>query len=151
MSAEFNFEVTGLKDTIEKLESLGKRTDGLVDKGLKKGAVIVQTFAKLKCPVDSGELRRSIVVSKIDGGYDVNTNMEYAIYQEYGTGLRGDPSVDHVVSKRRRKRNSDGKLVQSDDGAEYPYQGIKPQPFMYPALEENKQQIIESVKQALEI
>lgn len=54
--------------------------------------------AKLKCPVDTGNLRGSITHTVRDKTAYIGTNVEYAKYVEYGTGIyvpggRQDPWV----------------------------------------------------------
>lgn len=56
-------------------------------KPLVKACVLVETTAKEKVPVETGTLKRSIT-HEIEGNTGiVGTNMEYAPYVEYGTGL----------------------------------------------------------------
>lgn len=43
--------------------------------------------AKLKCPVDTGNLRGSITHTVRDKTAYIGTNVEYAKYVEYGTGI----------------------------------------------------------------
>lgn len=53
--------------------------------GIARGGEIVCGSAKAKCPVDTGHLRASIE-SKAEGlSATVGTNVEYGIYQEFGT------------------------------------------------------------------
>lgn len=70
-----------------------------LEQGIYKAGLLVEGDAKRLCPVDTGRLRSSIATTK---GYDgdncvatVGTNVEYAPYVEFGTGQRGDPSVEH--------------------------------------------------------
>ena len=54
---------------------------------LTKAAFLVENEAKKKCPVDTGELRNSIT-SEIEGNQAVvGSNLEYAPYVEFGTGI----------------------------------------------------------------
>lgn len=63
-------------------------------KKMNKACLIVEREAKRKCPVDTGMLRRSIS-SRVytDGGSvvgEVYSDLDYAIYVEYGTGLEAE-------------------------------------------------------------
>ena len=59
-------------------EKLDKRV-ALKARQLRNGAVE-------NCPVDTGRLRQSITVKKLEPAvYSVGTNVEYAPYVEYGT------------------------------------------------------------------
>jgi|HubBroStandDraft_1064217.scaffolds.fasta_scaffold08363_6 HK97 gp10 family phage protein len=87
---------------------------------------LVQGIAKGYCPVDTGALRDSIVVSEAVEGdatitQSVAPGMFYASYVEYGTGRRGDPSAPypHVMS----------------------WPGMHAQPYMRPALDEARGQV----------
>ena len=104
---------------------------------------LVEGAAKDKAPKDTGALRRSITSkievtgSEIDG--IVFTPLEYAPYVEYGTGLFAE--------------NGNGRQtpwVYRDDKGDYHYtHGQHPQPFLRPALNENKDEIIQIIKEAL--
>ena len=122
-------KVTGYEELMSVLERMGRSADESVNRGLHKGARRVQASAKELCRVNTGQLRNSITVTKIDGGYDIGTNVEYAVYQEYGTGRRGDSSVSHVTERITK------------DGSTVPYEGISPNPFLYPALKQHENDI----------
>jgi len=54
---------------------------------LNQACIVVENNAKKNCPVDTGELRRSIT-HEVNGDTGiVGSNLEYAPYVEYGTGL----------------------------------------------------------------
>ena len=54
---------------------------------LTKAAFLVENEAKKKCPVGTGELRNSIT-SEVEGNQAVvGSNLEYAPYVEFGTGI----------------------------------------------------------------
>lgn len=134
--------IDGLDVLISRLERLGNKeiADAALRSGLKTGALMVQATAKQLCPVCEGQLRNSIVVTELPDGVDIGTNVEYAVYQEYGTGSRGDPSVSHVTQK-----------VSKVTGETYQYMGISPNPFMYPSLKANEQNVKNAVKERLEL
>lgn len=58
-----------------------------------KTSVSMETRAKRNAPVDKGRLRPSITHTVIENGNNViartGTNVHYAAYQEFGTGLYG--------------------------------------------------------------
>ncbi len=57
-----------------------------VDQALSDGALMVQADAQGFSPVDSGRLRASITTDKTgDLDYEVSTDVNYAVHQEYGT------------------------------------------------------------------
>lgn len=98
MYIRINFHVDGLSDVLRKLEALkGIEKDPRIDKALGRGAARIQAAVKLVTPVDTGNLRNKImVVHEKMMEYAVSTNVEYAVFVEYGTGKLGDPSVPHT-------------------------------------------------------
>jgi len=76
---------------------LEKLSDDAATKALNKACLTVMNSAKEKVPVDTGNLRNSITY-EVDGNEGiVGTNVEYAPYVEFGTGLfssQGDGRTD---------------------------------------------------------
>lgn len=108
----------------------------VVEKALDRAGLIVENEAKMRCPVGkTGLLRNSIVHEVRREGMDqcciVGTNVEYAPYVEFGTGI-------HAA-------NGDGRqtpwVYRTADGEFYWTEGQEPQPYLYPALEENTEQV----------
>ena len=134
-------EFKGLDKIIAKLDKM-QDTSTIVS-AMQDACDLVEGSAKDKAPKDTGALRRSITSkievtgSEIDG--IVFTPLEYAPYVEYGTGLFAE--------------NGNGRQtpwVYRDDKGKYHYtHGQHPQPFLRPALNENKDEIIQIIKEAL--
>lgn len=58
-----------------------------INKALTKACLLVEADAKTLCPVDSGRLKGSIH-SQVDNNVgQVGTNVSYATFCEFGTGL----------------------------------------------------------------
>lgn len=133
-------EIDGIDEALQLLGTLGEpdRADTLMIQALTHEAKKIQQAAKLLCPVDTGELRRSIEVSDIPNGVCVGTDAEYAEHVEYGTGKRGNPEVEHTTKEFWR--------YQDDDGNWYTSHGQPPRPFLAPAYEAYKNEIGENVK-----
>ena len=86
-------------------------------------------------------MRRSIT-SKVDGLTGiVFTPLEYAPYVEYGTGL----FAENGAGRKDVPWN-----YQDDKGEWHSTRGQKPQPFMRPALNENRTEIIRIIKEGLD-
>ncbi len=120
-----DIQVKGLDNLIRKLAFLGGNADAAIDRGLAIGAQRVKSAAKVICPVDTGRLKNSIECHQTgEHTYSVGTNVEYAVYVEFGTGRSGDPKVDHTTSIK----------------------GMSPRPYLYPALEQNKDAVGKDVK-----
>lgn len=106
-----------------------------LEQTMGKACAIVERSAKQKAPKDTGALRRSIT-SKIEVVDDsivgiVFTPLEYAPYVEYGTGLFAEEGGRIDVPWN----------YQDDKGEWHSTSGQKPQPYMRPALEENREKI----------
>lgn len=101
----------------------------------------ITTEAKKRCPVNKGLLRGSIiheVEEKEDSAIVyVGTNTEYAPYVEKGTGLYAEDGNGRKTPW----------TYPFEDGFVYTV-GQKPQPFLYPAFDENKKKIQDFVKEA---
>lgn len=115
---------------MRKLDKLGGNSKEVLTKSVKDCTVFVRDDARLRCPVDTGDLRHSIdyKVEIKDSGVTgtVYTNMEYAPYVEFGTGIAGQSS----------NTNSKVNVAYRQD-----WQGMKAQPYLYPALDQNQEQI----------
>lgn len=121
-------EIKGIDKLIVKLDS-AKNID--LTKALTKACIIVETSAKEKVPVDTGDLKRSITW-EIDGNTGiVGTNKEYAPYVEFGTGL-------YAVAGNGRQTPW---KYQTADGKWHTTSGQKAQPYLQPALNENRERI----------
>ena len=134
-----------MKITINQLETkLNKLANLNYKKELERAAILVENEAKKKAPVGTGELRRSITHSIDDLTASVGTNLEYAPYVEFGTGL---------FAAEGNGRQDVPWHYQDAEGNWHTTYGQEPQPYLYPALEENKEQIKEifmnGIKEAL--
>ena len=137
MSIEFQ----GLEEVLASLEELADPAK--FEAALGKACALVEREAKQKAPKDTGALRRSIE-SKIEKDGDeirgvVFTPLEYAPYVEYGTGLFAESGGRQDVPWN----------YQDDKGEWHSTSGQKPQPFMRPALDENREQILRILKEGL--
>lgn len=133
----------------EGLDKVLDSIDGLVDRRKLKSAMIdvvsfVENVAAEKAPKDTGNLMGSIESKVEDNGVEivgtVFTPVYYSVYQEYGTGLFAE--------------NGDGRKTgwayeDPKTGETVWTRGNRPHPFMRPALTENKDVIIQVIKEAL--
>ena len=116
--------------------NLNSINDALIS-GVSKAAMLVQGSAKNKAPVDSGTLRQSIRAdkAKVQGENvtaTVSTNLEYAPYVEFGTGSRGQST----------NTNTEVEVSYRSD-----WRGNKAQPFLWPALRENRNNSIKIIRE----
>ena len=107
-----------------------------------KACAVVERKAKEKAPKDTGALRRSITSKVETEGEDivgtVFTPLEYAPYVEYGTGLFAESGGRKDVPWS----------YQDDKGNWHSTSGQKPQPFMRPAFNESREEILRIIKEA---
>jgi HK97 gp10 family phage protein len=135
-------EIKGLDAVLKKID----KTVGIekVENNVKKACAIVERAAKQNAPKDTGELRRSIT-SRVEGDSSGNitglvfTPLEYAPYVEYGTGLFAEAGGRMDVPWN----------YQDDEGNWHSTSGQKPQPFLRPALEDNRIKIIMTLKEGM--
>lgn len=76
---------------------LDKMSNVSIKEALTKACLIVEDAAKEKAPVNTGALRNSITYEVMGNEGIVGTNLEYAPYVEFGTGLfssQGDGRTD---------------------------------------------------------
>lgn len=133
MSVEFD----GFDEIIERFNNLADEAE--IEKALGKACALVERSAKEKAPKDNGELRRSIT-SKVENNEGiVFTPLKYAPYVEFGTGLFAEEGGRKDVPW----------CYQDDEGEWHSTSGMKPHPYMRPALEENREKILSILKESL--
>lgn len=98
MDLKINCRVEGLDGILKKFAALKNiDKDPRIDKALGRGGARIQAAVKMLTPVDTGNLVNKIVLNHEKMmEYAVTTNVEYAVYVEYGTGKLGDPTVPHT-------------------------------------------------------
>lgn len=135
MSVDIRLE--GLNEILVRLDKITSQAK--VNQALGQACALVERSAKQKAPKDNGDLRRSIS-SKVENFQGiVFTPLEYAPYVEYGTGLFAETGgrVDVPWS------------YKDDEGNWHTTSGQKPQPFMRPALDENRAKIKQIIKEGI--
>lgn len=137
-----------LSVTMTGLETIGREIDDLLDSAalelaVGKACAVVERDAKQKAPKDTGALARSITSEvEVRNGEVIGTvftPLEYAPYIEYGTGLFAESGGRKDVPW----------CYQDDKGEWHSTSGQKPQPFMRPALNENRTRILNIIEEAL--
>jgi HK97 gp10 family phage protein len=122
-------EINGIEEVLGRLDSL--LDTNKLQAAIGKACALVERSAKEKAPKGAGELRRSIT-SKVEGETGVvYTPLEYAPYVEFGTGLFAEEGGRLDVPWN----------YQDDKGEWHRTSGQHPQPFMRPALDENREEI----------
>lgn len=131
-----SIEIEGLNSVLQALELTNPQK---INAALGKACALVERSAKQKAPKDTGELRRSIS-SKVENGVgEVFTPLEYAPYVEFGTGLFAEQGGRTDVPWS----------YQDDSGEWHSTSGQHPQPFMRPALDENREAIVRIFREVI--
>ena len=135
-----NVRLEGLDDVTEMLEDAA--SDENYRAALLKACALVERSAKQKAPKGNGALRNSIQSRIEDNGELVGivfTPLEYAPYVEYGTGLFAENGGRQAVPWK----------YKDDEGVWHSTSGMRPHPYMRPALEENRDKILRIIKEGL--
>lgn len=130
--------IENLDKLISKLEKLDD-----VNQAMEQACILVENEAKIKCPVDNGLLRNSITHYIEDNPNEligvVGTNVEYAPYVEFGTGIYS--SLGNGRQDRWKYKDAKGEWHSTI--------GQHPQPYLHPALEENRRKIEKMFKEQI--
>ena len=134
-------KIEGVAEVLKSIEKLGEVPN--LEGAVGKACALIERSAKEKAPKDTGALRRSIT-SKIEGsGPDIQgivyTPLEYAPYIEYGTGLFAESGGRKDVPW----------CYQDDKGEWHSTSGMKPQPFMRLAINENRVEVLRILQEAI--
>lgn len=137
-----NVAVENLDAVLEAIGELGDTKN--LGNALEKACALVERSAKQKAPKGTGELRNSIT-SRIDttGGEIsgvVYTPVEYAPYVEFGTGL---------FAEGGNGRKDVPWAYKDEKGEWHSTSGMHPQPFLRPALDDNRTQIIKILREGM--
>jgi HK97 gp10 family phage protein len=130
-------KIEGLDRVLAAIDNIGDEQK--MGQALGRACALVERSAKQKAPKGNGDLRRSITSKVEDGVGIVFTPLEYAPYVEYGTGLFAEEGGRQDVPWH----------YKDDEGEWHSTSGQHPQPFMRPALNENREQILRILKEAL--
>ena len=128
-----------------------KQVTNAIKKAIAKSTFLVQETAKELCAIDTGNLRSSIQADLENG--IIYTNVDYAPNIEYGT-------VAHTITAKNglslafKWKNAPSGVKTNKDGMVFlkkiKHPGTKAQPFMRPALWNNKKRILEIFKEEIQ-
>lgn len=134
-----NIRIEGLDDVIEAIADLGDHAGW--EQAIMRACALVERSAKQKAPKDNGELARSISSRVEKDGENIQgvvyTPLSYAPYVEFGTGLFAENGGRADVPW----------CYQDDEGVWHSTSGQKPQPFLGPALNENREEIVRLLRE----
>lgn len=134
---------------IENLDKLLTKLENLktvsVEQAVNEACILVENDAKKRCPVDTGELRMSITheieeTSENRTTGAVGTNLEYAPYVEFGTGIFS--SLGNGRQDRWSYKDAKGEWHSTI--------GQQPQPYLHPALDDNREEVKKLIQMKIE-
>lgn len=114
---------------IDNSEEIKKEFEAALLRGLEKCGLVAERYAKKLCPVDTGNLRKSIThtVDEQEPAAIIGTNNEYAAYVELGTGKYAEGGRPTPC-------------VYQDDECHWHWTAGNPaQPFLKPAVADHQQ------------
>ena len=158
-----SIEINGLEVLLGRLDHIADLST--VKQGISTACLLVERSAKQKAP--KGELAQSITSKMEDYTGIVYTPLYYAPYVEYGTGIfsihpnGGRKEVPWVYVEGQH--NEPGKktihteqsanetvaMMRAEGIPAVKTYGQEPQPYLRPALDENKQEILRILGEAL--
>ena len=132
-------EIQGLEEVVDTLETMA--SNSTLEQALMDACMLVEGEAKEKAPKGkTGDLRR-FITSKIEGDKGIiYSPLEYAPYVEYGTGLYAESGGRTDVPWAYEDEET-GELIWTA--------GQHPQPFLRPALDENRQEIVRILREGI--
>ena len=142
--------IKGLTELTAKLNKLSKTTAKMT-----QATARVHAQAKALAPVNTGNLAGSIHMDVTEKENEVigrvYTNVSYAPYVEFGTGSKGQGTYRYKITGFTLSYRATSWTYTPDEGETfYRTRGQVAQPYMYPALKQNRKWIRELFKQELQ-
>lgn len=174
----FSINIKNIEGIKEAIKNNPKDVDKIINNEFKAFGLNTANDAKQKAPVNEGALRESISTEATDLKVSVGAYIEYAAFLEFGTKKFAEAYVAGLPDEWQQfaaqfKGASSGSFAQmlaaikkwvmlkgiasgkDIDQAAYLIarkiliNGIRQQPFLYPAFEKNKLELIEYLKAQL--
>jgi len=123
---KMEIEIVGLRELEDKLSRLDEKLKRALEEALEEIAEKIRDDAKSFAPVDTGSLRKSIRVER-------EGELQFSV-------VAGDGGV---INPRT------GREVDYAGYVEFGTSRMSPQPYMQPALEKNKDEILRIVKEKI--
>ena len=146
-----NVSIKGVDRVVQKFNNIANMN---LRSAVNEATKLVHGQAKELAPVDTGNLGGSIHMQVKEKGDEmqgrVYTNLEYDAYVEFGTGIKGNGTYPYNVEGLSLKYKDKGWAYFDEDKGEWIYtKGQEAQPYMYPALANNKKTIKKMLKNAV--
>lgn len=132
-------KIVGEAEMAKRLAALGASAGAPLDAAVRAGALIVQNAAKQRVPKRTRTLSRSIMTEVERQGDEVvahiGPTVEYGRYVELGTGK-------YAVGGNGRQTPW---VYRGPGGKFFTTSGQRPQPYMRPALDENRARAVKEI------
>lgn len=137
MASSVTVKVDGLRELGERMKGLSEQMNNRIARAATAaGAVVIRNAAQQKAPVDTGNLKKNIIVKRLPKGESSLTS-------------------EHIVTVRQ------GKLTakQKDKGLQDAYYGkfveygtakMPARPYLRPAYDQNKEKAVQAIKDRIE-
>ncbi|OAE01861.1 HK97-gp10 family putative phage morphogenesis protein [Arthrobacter sp. OY3WO11] len=89
MARTIEIEVKGFSELEALFAKAPQRTRAQVAKALEYSAILIQRNARQEAPIDKGQLRSSIGITRLANAVVIRPGVKYALYVHEGTGLYG--------------------------------------------------------------
>jgi HK97 gp10 family phage protein len=141
-SSSYYIDIDGQAECIANLTNyLERKRVGIAD-AIEDGAGSILQRARSLAPVDTGKLRSSLdlnlSLSHDHYEAEVGTNLYYAIYMEYGTGIYSTKGSGRKVP-----------WMYYSDGRWWWTRGNRPKPYLTPAYDYEKNRIVEDLRREM--
>jgi HK97 gp10 family phage protein len=133
MASAVNVKVEGLRELGERMKSLSEDVNNRIARAATAaGAVVIRKAAQSKVAVDTGNLKKSIIVKRLPKGETQLTS-------------------EHIVTVRKGKVTAKQKGAGLKDAfygrfVEFGTAKMPARPYLRPAYDENKQKAVEAIK-----
>jgi HK97 gp10 family phage protein len=171
----FVVNLSGLDALQKALSKLDTNIKKEVSNEINASALKIQSSAKRLAPVNFGQLRNGIgLVRDNDLTFSVESKASYSAYVEFGTGGKVSVPTDFTAYAQQFKGKKGGKFKdmvdaltlwvrrkgigngKNDKGVAFVIarsilqKGLRPQPFLIPAYENEKPKLIQRLKKLLD-
>ena len=175
---QVTFNVTGFDKLYEKFRNVSKAAKVDIKNEFNASALKIQNDAKRLAPVNFGQLRNSIVLTdkgdETSFKFTVSANAKYAPYVEFGTGPMAEQNIPsqyrEYAQQFKGKTGSTFKQMvdaltlwvqrkgiggKNDKATAYLIarsilrKGLRPQPFLFPAFEQEEPKLRKRIKDIL--
>ena len=135
MAESVEIEITSHTEEVK--EAMGMA----ILRALEECGALAEKHAKQLAPVDTGNLRNSIThkIDPLEQVVYVGSNVEYAVYQEMGTGKYAEGGGGRPTPW----------VYQDANGKYHRTEGNKPQPFIKPAVADHINEYRAIIKEEL--